>query len=285
MHRFGRSGQLKKDRWGGSFLVIAALAVGAAYLGGTYLNKYYFNSNSTVTQGTKTDQTAGHTGEGGLTITPVSASEFKLYVVQAGAFRSPTSAQQLATKLQSQGELGYASINTNGYSYTYVGLFSDKAEAQRLLDDLNAKHVLKDGGLVSTLTVPFGRDVITAMAGDNKTTVEKGYTAMNTYLQEVALWLEEQAVGGNDANAVTDVVKMGKELGTMATEMEKTAGTDEKLKQFVAVAKAAGENAKLLESAATAKTDSKEFSHLMNDYMSLLAKYTSLQAKTTASAQ
>lgn len=281
MHRFGRSGQLKKDRWGGSFLVIAALAVGAAYLGGTYLNKYYFADKTTANQGTGTGTTDGQMVDGQPVASTVEPKAFDLYVVQVGAFNSPTGAQNTATDMQSKGQVGFARINPTGMSYAYVGgVFTAKKDAEKLLADLKEKKVVTVG-LVSTVKVPYGPDVITAMAGDNKTSVKTGYTSLNTYLHEVALWIENRA--NSLDSPVDDMVNLGKSLGQLATQMEKAPGMDEKMKHFVAVAKEASQHSLTLDSAAKGQTGSAEYMKALSGYMSLLNNYASLQPSTTAS--
>lgn len=283
MHRFGRSGQLKKDRWGGSFILIAGLALAAAYLTGDYLQKNLWAGNKTAATAPKgSDQTAGMTDN----LNPVVAVQpeaFNLYAVQVGAFKSPTGAQTKAQEINAQGHVGFANINTNGTSYAYAGgVFTDKQAANKYLADLKTAKVVTDG-FIATLKVPYGPDAITAMAGEtNKNSVQSGYSTMNTYLHEVALWIENRADGQD--NPVADMVSLGKSLGNLATEMEKSA-TDEKMKQFVAVAREASLHAEMLQGAASTMDTSAEYMKALNGYVSLLAHYNSLQSNTTASNQ
>lgn len=282
MHRFGRSGQLKKDRWGGSFILVAGLALGAAYFAGTYL------SDRLVDKPAATSPAGGDTGIGfGENLNPAVAVQpeaFNLYTIQVGAFKSPTSAQNEAQRINSQGRVGFANINNSGISYTYAGgVFSDKKAADDYLKDLKAAKVVTDG-FVATLKVPYGLEAITAMAGEsNKTNVKTGYSAMNTYLHEVALWIENRANGHDDG--VAEMVNMGKSLGNLAKELEKSQLTDEKMKAFVAVAREAGQHAETLQAAASTMDTSNEYMKALNGYVSLLAHYNNLQANATASTQ
>lgn len=281
MHRFGRSGQLKKDRWGGSFILIAGLALAAAYFTGDYLQKNLWGDKTAATTPSGNDQTAG-LGENLNPIVAVEPEAFNLYAVQVGAFKSPTGANNMAQLLNSKGKVGFANINTNGISYAYAGgVFTEKEAANKYLADLKAAKVVTDG-FIATLKVPYGPDAITAMAGEtNKNSVQTGYSSMNTYLHEVALWIENRANGQDDP--VADLVSLGKSLGNLATEMEKTALTDEKMKAFVAVAREAGQHAELLKSASSTQETSAEYMKALNGYVSLLAHYNNLQANTTAS--
>lgn len=283
MHRFGRSGQLKKDRWGGSFILIALIALGAAYLTGDYLQKTLWGEKTATTAPKGGDQTAGF-GEDLNPVVKVQPEAFNLYAVQVGAFKSPTSAQNLAQQINTSGHVGFANINTNGISYAYAGgVFTDKQAANKYLTDLKTAKVVSDG-FIATLKVPYGLEAITAMAGDsNKSSVKDGYSSMNTYLHEVAVWIENRANGSSPP--VTDMVSLGKGLGTLASELEKTALTDEKMKAFVAVAREAGQHADLLKSAASTMDTSAEYMKALNGYVSLLAHYNGLQDNATAAKQ
>lgn len=283
MHRFGRSGQLKKDRWGGSFILVTVIALGAAYLAGDYLSKGWGNKPAATEQAGSNSE-IGFGEELNPTTVAVQPETFNLYTVQVGAFRSPTSAQDVAQKINSQGRVGFANINTSGISYAYAGgVFTDKQAATDYLKDLKEAKVVTDG-FVATLKVPYGPDAITAMAGEsNKANIQNGYSGMNTYLHQVAVWIENRADGTNDP--VTDMVSLGKSLGNLAKDLEKTDLTDAKLKAFVDVAREAGLHAEMLQGAANSMDTSPEYMKALNGYVSLLAHYNNLQANTTASTQ
>jgi hypothetical protein len=281
VHRFGRSGQLKKDRWGGSFILIAGLALAAAYFTGDYLNKYLWSDKTS-----KVEQGSDLGADLGGSFTPVAnvePKEFTLYTVQVGAFKSPTSAQNQAQKLNEKGYVGFANISTSGMSFAYAGgVFTEKQAAQDYLKGLQEAKVV-DAGFVATMKVPYGPEAITAMAGESKSKVESGYSSLNTYLHEVAIWIEEKTAGKNvDA---TDTVTLGKSLTGIADQIEKANLTDAKMKQLVSVAREAGKHAVTLEGAAKADKKSAEYMKALNEYVSLLAKYNSLQANTTAANQ
>lgn len=279
MHRFGRSGQLKKDRWGGSFILIAGLALGAAYLAGNYLNEYLVGDKPAATESPGKNDIGLGTGSGFMPVA-VEPQAFNLYAVQVGAFRSPTGASDTALKLNTKGEVGFANINTNGMSYAYAGgLFTDKQAATEYLEGLKEAKVV-DAGFVATLKVPYGPDAIAAMAGTEKSKVSQGYDDLNSYLHEVALWIEARVEGKDDG--VTDLVSLGKSLGTLAKDLESANLTDEKLKAFINVAKAAGMHADSLKAAANTQDTSQEYMNALNGYVSLLAQYNGLQSNTTA---
>jgi hypothetical protein len=283
VHRFGRSGQLKKDRWGGSFILIAGIALAAAYFAGDYLNKTLWKGQPAATDNQAGDQSGMGLGEGTTPAVSVQPAAFNLYTVQVGAFKSPSGAQVRAQEINGKGHPGFANINTSGTSYAYAGaVFTDKEKAKAYLDELKAAKIITDG-FVATLKVPYGPEAITAMAGENKSSVESGYSSLNTYLHEVAMWTENRANGTNDP--VADMVSLGRGLASLATTMEKANLTDEKMTQFVALAKEAGQHAELLQSAANTMDTSAEYMKALNGYVSLLAHYNNLQASTTASNQ
>lgn len=280
MHRFGRSGQLKKDRWGGSFILVAVLALGGAYLAGDYLaNNWNGNKPAAASQGDSNELGFGEDLNPTVAVQPEA---FNLYTVQVGAFRSPTSAQNLAQKINSEGHVGFANINTSGISYAYAGgVFTDKQAATDYLNELKTAKVVTEG-FVATLKVPYGPDAITAMAGEaNKSNIQNGYSSMNTYLHQVALWIENRAMGQNDD--VAGMVTLGKNLGKLAADLEKTELTDEKMKTFVSVAREAGLHAEMLQGAASAMDSSPEYKKALDGFVSLLAHYNGLQANATAS--
>jgi hypothetical protein len=285
VHRFGRSGQQKlKDRWGGSFILVAVLALVGSYYLGNYLNNNLWGK-STTGSGLPVDPDGNGSDLGDLGSGNLMAADpksFNLYVVQVGAFQSPKGAQNLAETLQQKGQVSFASINMNGLSYTYVGgVYSEKKVADKLVDDLKQAKVI-DVGLVRPFNVSYAAQAVTAMAGQNGAQLQTTLATLNSYLQEAAAWFEARA--NNQNPDVTHLTGLGNELANLATQLEKAAGTDENMKRFAAAAKAAGENATQIKAAAAAQTHSPQFQASLGSYMNLIAQYGSIQSGNATSS-
>lgn len=271
MHRFGRSAQQKlKDRWGGSFILATILALVGAWFAGSWLN----DSLKGETAGTDTNPPGvvsdpiNNMGGGNNTVTQ-APSDFNLYLVQVGAFRSEASAHKLANDLIAQGYNAAVAPRKDGLVKVYAGLHTMPEAAQETRD-----RAIADGMTQAwTVTIPVTNtaDTVPVMAGLGKNAdLKKGLEAMNAYLYEAALWMENQigTTGGIAAN--------GEYLRKLAMELKKAAGTNPLVEPYANLAGAAGTNAADIQTAAQTAPGSVEYHKAANGYMALLEQYRSL---------
>jgi len=282
MHRFGRSAQQKmKDRWGGSFILATILALVGAWFAGNWLNDT-LKGETTQAPGTTTGvlQTPTDKTITGVP-TPATAGDFKLYFVQVGAFRSETSARSLVQTLSDKGFIAMvAPRNAAGLYKVYGGLYTSSMAASEAKVKLMA-----DGGVTNAMMVPVSITSNTATipvtAGTAKgPDLRKGLEAMNTYLYEVAAWVETHVADNTPDTTV--ITAKGKELGTLATELTKAAAKDVTLKPFADIATRASTNANEILTAAKSGPGSVDFQTAMNGYLTLLDQYSALHQAASA---
>lgn len=270
MHRFGRSAQQKlKDRWGGSFILATILALVGAWFAGSWLNDSL--RGDTANLNTKPPGVASdpvNTGGGNNSVTQ-APSDFNLYLVQVGAFRSDASALKLANDLIAQGYNAAVAPRKDGLVKVFAGLHTSPEAAQETRD-----RAISDGMAQAwTVTIPVTNtaDTVPVMAGLSKNAdLKKGLEAMNAYLYDAALWMENQigTTGGIAAN--------GDYLSKLATELKKAAGTNPLVEPYANLASAAGTNAADIKTAAQTAPGSVEYHKAANGYMALLEQYRSL---------
>lgn len=273
MHRFGRSAQQKmKDRWGGSFILATILALVGAWFAGNWLNDTLSveapKSTPSVTSGAQDNTITG-------VPTPATTEDYKLFFIQVGAFRSESSARSLVQNLSDKGFIAMmAPKSVAGFYKVYGGLYTSSMAASEAKVKLMA-----DGGVTNAITVPVSvtgsAAAIPVTTGSAKgPDLHKGVVAMNTYLYEVAAWVETHVAGNTPDTTV--IMAKGKELGTFATELNKAAAKDVTLKPLADMAARASANATEIQTAAKSGPGSTDFQIAMNGYLTLLDQYSAL---------
>jgi hypothetical protein len=260
MHRFGRTAQNKlKDRWGGSFILATIVALVGAWYVGSWLNNQL---NGVPT--TKDNPTTPKVVQGVV----AQPAAFKIFFVQAGAFRSEANARGLVKSLSDKGYVGMVSPRAStGVYNVYAGAFTESASAE----SIKAK-LITEGTKAFTVQVgvDYNPEAVAAMTGVKVDDLKPGLDAMNSYLQEVTRWVESKAAGASVEP--TAILAHGKQLGDMATRL--ISNTDPKIKGFVQMATDASNHAAALESvSADNNANTEEFQAVMSGYMSLLTTY------------
>jgi hypothetical protein len=271
MHRFGRSAQQKMaDRWGGGFIVatlLALLAVWLAYdgfknmtgLGGTPTG----NGKPGITDGT----------QGGTTGVSLEPQEFKLYFVQVGAFRSTTKAVREMT------DLGYTPVvaprSSTGTIPVYIGPYSDAQAADAAI----AK--LAEGGKPDyatarrvELNVAYNPEAVPTIAGEGSADLKAGLDQLNTYLHEVAVWLQSRS-----ENPSADAGAVAHHAQSLADQAQKlNAHQNTAAKELANLLSTASTHAAAVEAVSMQPPTSAEYQAAMTEYLSLVKSYNSLQA-------
>lgn len=272
MQRFGRAAQHKmKDRWGGGFILATILALLAAWAGGIQLSNYLSGTN-TASVPTPPSVTQNTDGIGG--VMTVEPHQFDLYFMQVGAFRSQAGAERMARTL---GEEALPSMvaprNEQGLYRVFAGVYTSPEVAEEAKEDLLATGV--EGVYPVTIHVDHNPGAVPASTGSNADVdMKKGLALLNTYLWEVAYWLENRAV--DMPTDTSGIAGLGQQLGDYVTTMG--TETDSTVKQFVDMAAAANANATEIKAATTATSSSDQFQVAMTGYLTVLDQYRSFHA-------
>ncbi|HEY3368160.1 MAG TPA: SPOR domain-containing protein [Symbiobacteriaceae bacterium] len=274
MQRFGRTAQTKmKDGWGGSFVLAAILCLALAYWAGDYISKRF---GGTETAG---PSPAGVTGvspkTGGTTGAAMSEPhQFQVYFVQAGAFRSDAKAKDLMHTLADHSYQAMVTArDSTGMSHVYAGVYTSQENADNVKAKLTADGITT-GAYTRPVTVDHNPEAVPAISSTTKgTEVKSALDALNTYLYEAAVLMENRAAGVTADT--TSIASLGKKLSEIAINM--TTDKDPNVKKFADVAALAAVNARALEGAASASVSSDQYQSAMSGYLSLLEQYRSLQ--------
>ncbi|MGE5676079.1 MAG: SPOR domain-containing protein [Mycobacterium leprae] len=270
MQRFGRSAQLKKDGWGGSFILVAILVLAGAYYIGNWFSGN-INGNKTASDSPIGIADGGAGGSAAM----AEPHSFQLYFVQAGAFRSESSARKLASTLTEQ---NYPAMVTGkdqaGYNHVYAGVYTSAETATNVRTKLVADG-LTEGAFTYTVPVNFTEETVAATSAANKGDDSRSaLQALNQYLYEGAVWLESRATNGTATP--TEITTLGQKLGGLAAKM--SGSTDQKASKLAKMVGDASVNAKDMETAASAGLSGSEFQKATSGYLSLLKAYRDLQA-------
>jgi hypothetical protein len=277
MHRFGRMGRNKlNDQWGVGFILATCLAVLAAWYVGTNLGKW-FGDKTAVDGGMSGSDTAGNSAQ-----TPdmavTSPGSFEMKFVQVGAFRSEAQARKLARSLLGQSVI--AMVKPKGADGLYrvlVGPYSSDQSVAEAKDRLAAVggSLGITGSFVYRIAVNHNPEAIPVSAGGNHgAEVKKGVDMLNTYLHEVALWLESRAADPGASPA--KVQAMAQDLANLAATLKNNQ--DPKVQQFADLAARAGNTGAAIESAVSG-TAGDEVLTAMSEYFQLVDQYQQFQAK------
>ena len=265
MHRFGRPAQQRiKDRWGGGFILATILALLAAWLAGDMIGKWINGRNSTADLGNDGNPIPG-------TATLAEPGEFQLRFVQVGAFRSKSNYMSAVRDMNAAELAPVVGATKNNLTPVYVGPFMDKAAADAALAKVRSikgyeKAQLRD------INVAYNPDAVPAVAtGEKQSDLKKSMDLLNTYLQEVAVWLE--SAGAMDTAMLSD---SGKALGDLAASLSESR--DAKVKVMATMAATASANATTIEGLANAEPTSAEYQTAVSQYMDLVDQYMAFQA-------
>lgn len=271
MQRFGRTANQRiKDRWGGGFILVTILALLAAWYGGGAIGDVIKNWGNRPASGTgstsKTDSKST-----GTTNLPGEPGEFQLRFVQVGAFRSAANARTLAGKLA---EKEYSAMVTpkqdSNLQMVWVGPFMDAQAANQAKSELT-----KDFPEIKAVTVNvvYNPDALPVAAlGAKQSDVKTGLETLNTYIHEVAVWLDNRAL--DPKAAVTDVKALGKTLQDLATKLNNES--DVNAKAVAALCATASANAMALEMVAAGSVEAADYQSAMTDYLALVNQYNAL---------
>ncbi|HWH69390.1 MAG TPA: hypothetical protein VNT26_08380, partial [Candidatus Sulfotelmatobacter sp.] len=125
--------------------------------------------------------------------------------------------------------------------------------------------------VVREMAVKYNPEAVPAAAtGMQQSDMKKGMDLLNTYLQEVATWLENP---GADTAAFAESGKSLKELAATLSESK-----DARVKELAGMASTAGANATSLEGLANASPADGDYQAAMAQYMSLVDRYMAYQA-------
>lgn len=265
MHRFGRPAQ-QKDRWGGGFVLATILALLAAWIAGDYIGK--------LVNGKNTASTGNNTGnpKAGMTAT-AEPGDFQLRFVKVGVFRSKANINNVVRDMEKAGLTPVVGATpANNMTPVYVGPFMDndlaetaKAKVQALKKDYETATVMAKSVKYNPEAVPA------ATAGGQKSDLRKGMDLLNTYLQEVALWMEDPA--NTDTAALAEYGKDLKDVaGVLSDSKDATA------KKITDMASTASANAAAIEALAGTSAADPEYQAAMAQYMTLLDQYIAFQA-------
>lgn len=265
MHRFGRPAQQKiKDRWGGGFILATILALLAAWLAGDMIGKWINGRNSTADSGNN-----GNPNIGAPTL--AEPGEFQLRFVQVGAFRSKSNYMTAVRDMNTAELAPVVGATKNNLTPVYVGPFMDKASAQAAMAKVQSIKGYEKAQL-REINVAYNPDAVPAVAaGGKQSDLKKSMDLLNTYLQEVAVWLE--SAGAMDTATLSD---SGKALSDLAAVLSGTQ--DAKVKAMATMAAAAGANATMIEGLANAEPTSAEYQTAVSQYMGLVDQYMAFQA-------
>ncbi|MDF2627256.1 MAG: hypothetical protein K0R39_1087 [Symbiobacteriaceae bacterium] len=265
MHRFGRPAQQRiKDRWGGGFILATILALLAAWLAGDMIGKLINDRNSTAENGNSGNPTTG-------TMTYTEPGEFQLRFVQVGAFRSKSSWMTAVREMNAAELAPVVGATKNNLTPVYVGPFMDKASAEAAMAKVKSIKGY-DKALIREINVGYNPDAVPAVAtGEKQSDLKKSMDLLNTYLQEVAVWLE--SAGAMDTAMLSE---SGKALNDLAATL--STSQDAKVKEMATMAATASANATTIEGIADAEPTSNEYQAAVSQYMSLVDQYMAFQA-------
>lgn len=264
MQRFGRSAQKMKDRWGGSFILATVLALVGAWYAGDWLNAK-LNEGQPVTIDPGTNIGSNHDP---ANVSAPIAKDFSAYFVQVGAFKTPESAQKEVANFAKKGYQA-AVVNPEGSSFhkVWVGPFTT-AQAR---DDAHAKlkKVMKQTPGKVTWNINQGL-AVAASTGSNNAKLQEGIAALNSYLQEAAVWWENQTAGNP---APTDTLLARSEAVKKSAKDLQKQSKDGAVAKFLELAQQVDANAKEIAAAANGQAVSAESGKALQNYVSLLNEY------------
>lgn len=265
MHRFGRPAQQRiKDRWGGGFILATILALLAAWLAGGTIGNWINGRNSTADSGNN-----GNPNIGAPTLT--EPGEFQLRFVQVGAFRSKSNYMAAVRDMNAAELAPVVGATKNNLTPVYVGPFMDQASAEAAKAKVQSIKGYEKAQ-IREINVAYNPDAVPVVAtGEKQSDLKKSMDLLNTYLQEVAVWLESS--GAMDTAMLAD---SGKALGDLAAAL--STSQDTKVKAVATMAATAGANAATFEGLANAEPTSAEYQTAVSQYMGLVDQYTAFQA-------
>ncbi|HYF91484.1 MAG TPA: SPOR domain-containing protein [Symbiobacteriaceae bacterium] len=266
MHqRFGRPAQQKiKDRWGGGFILATILALLAAWFAGDSIGKWINGRNAAETGNPK-----GTPGIGSaVTAEP---GDFDLRFIQVGAFRSKANYMNAVNDMNTAGLSPVVGATKNNVTPVYVGPFATKEEAETAKARVQALKKDYEKATIREMAVKYNPEAVPAAAtGMTTSDMRKGMDLLNTYLQEVKMWLENP---GADTAALAE---SGKGLSDLAAALSDSK--DARVKELANMASTASANATTLDALSTASPTDGEYQAAMAQYMTLVDQYMAFQA-------
>lgn len=275
MQRFGRSAQQKmKDRWGGSFILATVLALLGAWFAGQWLND---SLRGDTVKDPAAPEVGGKTAEGNLlggATLAVIPQNFDLFMVQVGAFRSESGAHKLAAELNT---MNYSAMvapkTTAGLFKVYAGLFTREDSANAVKSELLTDGLVTEAWTVR-VSVHHNPDVVPVMAQTVKSADFKaGLEAMNVYLHEAAVWVENQTASVDTLSA------KGQALAKLAADLSVASKDAPSVRNFATLAAAASHNAAAIQEAAKTASGSTQQQAAMTEYLTVLEQYRTLQTQ------
>ena len=266
MHqRFGRPAQQKiKDRWGGGFILATILALLAAWFAGDSIGKWINGRNAAETG------TPGGTPKIGAAVT-AEPGDFQLHFIQVGAFRSKANYMNAVNDMHTAGMTPVVGATKNNVTPVYVGPFISKEEAETAQAKVQALKKDYEKAVIRDLAVKYNPEAVPAAAtGMKQSDIKKGMDLLNTYIQEVAMWLENP---GADTAALAE---SGKGLSDLAAAFSDSK--DARVKELANMASVASANATALDGLGNASPVDGEYQAAMAQYMALVDHYMAFQA-------
>lgn len=274
MHRFGRSDQKWRDRWGGGFLVATILAMAAAWMVGSRLAAN-FNEEAAGQPSAAAGDTilgADSAGLGTDTFSGTLASHpmpFSVYFLQAGAFKNPEGAQRHADALREQGYP--VRISSEGaFHKVFIGAYMSRDMAARTRDQVLAQHG-EEFELFPVRVDVQGEPAVAASTAEAQGIYDQGVAALNGYLQAASAWWDSYAAG---APGPTGELAAYAGQVAQAAEQLRSQGADAATSQFILLAdRVTANSAQLSNLALTPNVGGEQYRIAMDSYMALLDDY------------
>jgi hypothetical protein len=272
MHRsFGRSAQQKvKDRWGGGFILATILALLAAWYIGKGIGDWANGRTAS------TDNGNTNTAGGGTVSATAEPKDFQLHFVRVGIFASPANS---AKAIKAMSDAGLSPVlgahTTESKIPVYVGPFDTAEATNAALAKVQTLANDYKGAYAVTMNVNYNPAVVSAAAvsGGKDTDMKKGLDTLNSYIQEVAMWIENRSAAATVDT--TSLVAHGRSLGDLAAKLSDSK--DASVKKFADMATLASKNAAAVEGLTSANATDAGYQSAMADYITLVNQYTAYQ--------